>query len=168
MLDDIFENRDFYRPSTIKKHPLELKYAWIVLAIAIVFQIILVLASVVLTNLSIIPELPLLLYSGIFVFVVYNIYLFYAVRARYFAIDEHNVWYFKGLLKKTVTTQPFSRIQHLEIVKGLIDRQNNLAKIVVYSAGNSKYSLLIPGLSLKQAQSIRNQILESCHHVNSS
>lgn len=50
---------------------------------------------------------------------------------------------------------PFNRMQHSEVLQGVIDRQFGLARLAVFTAGGSSSDLVIPGLEAEQAYRMR-------------
>jgi len=89
-----------------------------------------------------------------------GIYIVLADKHKFFALREQDISYASGLLFKTIVTQPILRIQHVELKQGPIERKMQLAKLQLFSAGGALYTFEIPGLTLKQAESIRQFILE--------
>ena len=53
---------------------------------------------------------------------------------------------------------PFSRIQHVEIDEGPLERYFSLATLSVYTAGDSGKDLKISGLRIDLAQEIKDYI----------
>jgi membrane protein YdbS with pleckstrin-like domain len=56
--------------------------------------------------------------------------------------------------------QPLSRIQHIELKRGPLERSAGLATSHVYSAGGGAHTFEIPGLPVEQAQGLRQFILQ--------
>jgi len=77
----------------------------------------------------------------------------YALRAR-------DIVYKSGWLWKSTTTAPFNRVQHVMIDQGLIERQFNLAKLKVFTAGGSSSDLTIPGLNPITANMLKEFIVK--------
>jgi hypothetical protein len=83
---------------------------------------------------------------------VANIKKFYSVR-------EHDISYCSGLFFKKSVTQPLTRVQHVELKRGPIDRKVGLAKLQVFSAGGALHTFEIPGLKVAEAETLRQFIL---------
>lgn len=79
-------------------------------------------------------------------------------RMKY-ALREHDIIYSSGYVWRENTVVPFSRIQHVEVTEGPIDRLFDLSKLKIYTAGGSSSDLSIPGLLPKQAESLKHFIL---------
>lgn len=90
-----------------------------------------------------------------FLLVLTTIIRFYGFRIKGYAVRQHDIMYRRGLLFRTLTVVPFTRIQHSEVQQGVIERQFGLARLAVFTAGGSQSDLLIPGLKLEQAEQIR-------------
>ena len=74
---------------------------------------------------------------------------------RGYLIREKDIAYKRGLIKFKLTSIPFSRIQHVELIQGVITKQMDLASIKIYTAGGSSDDLSIPGLPIETAKQIR-------------
>ncbi len=74
---------------------------------------------------------------------------------RAYLIREKDIAYKRGLIRFTLTSIPFKRIQHVELTQGVLAKQMKLASIKVYTAGGSSEDLTIPGLNEDNAKQIR-------------
>lgn len=81
-----------------------------------------------------------------------------AFPKRKYLVRDKDISYKSGLFIKTITTVPFSRIQHIEIDEKPISRFFKLASISVYTAGDSSDDLEIKGLNKQKAQQIKEFI----------
>lgn len=64
-----------------------------------------------------------------------------------------------GVISKTERWLPRTRVQHVDIVGGPIERMLGLRHIVVYTAGTRVADLAIPGLSQAAAEGLRDEML---------
>ncbi len=87
------------------------------------------------------------------------IYSFLADPKKKYAIREFDVHFQSGLLFSSMVSQPIMRIQHIEIVRGPIERSAGLATLQVFSAGGANHSFQIPGLIYETAVELRQFIL---------
>lgn len=78
-----------------------------------------------------------------------------------YAVRHKDIVYKRGWLYKKQTTIPFSRIQHVDVRQGILERAYNLGKVNVYTAGGQGSDLTIPGLPFAEAQRIKAFILGS-------
>ena len=56
---------------------------------------------------------------------------------------------------------PISRLQHVELGRGPLERLFGLATLVVFTAGSENAAFRLPGLLVARAQALRDQILEA-------
>ena len=106
-----------------------------------------------------IPEYTVLIY--ILFFVLFALIVFYKILGfsrRKYALREKDISYKSGVITKTMTTVPFSRIQHVEIDEGPISRYFGLASLSVYTAGDSSDDLDISGIKKEEALRIKEFI----------
>ena len=66
-------------------------------------------------------------------------------------IRRGNVW-------RVDTIMPFSRVQHIDIAEGPLDRMFGLASLVMHSAGTHNSVVTLPGLLRDDAQNLRDHI----------
>ena len=65
----------------------------------------------------------------------------------------------RGLVWKHELLVPRSRVQHLDIERGPIERRFGLATLVVHTAGTRMYALRQPGLPDADALALRDALL---------
>lgn len=85
---------------------------------------------------------------------------FAADKRKFYAIRELDIHYISGLIFCKVVSQPVTRIQHVELKRGPIDRRLGLASLQVFSAGGEMHTFEIPGLPVATAKKIRQFILQ--------
>jgi membrane protein YdbS with pleckstrin-like domain len=66
-----------------------------------------------------------------------------------------------GILFVEERAVPVKRMQHVDLVRGPIERLFGLATLVVFTAGNEGSAFRVPGLRASVAQSLRDRILEA-------
>ena len=93
-----------------------------------------------------------------FVFVLVLSWILVGFSRRKYVLREKDVTYKSGVLIKTITTVPFSRIQHVEINEGLIPRLFKLATLAIFTAGDSSNDLVIKGIKKEKALKIKEFI----------
>lgn len=104
------------------------------------------------------------IYFGLILWVVY--YIFASHKHRGIAIRERDVLYKHGLIWHTRTVIPFNRIQHIETVRGPIERLLGLATIKIFSAGGLSSDLSISGLEAERATRLKRIILNKANSEN--
>jgi len=78
-------------------------------------------------------------------------------RRLAYQLREHDVSLRGGVIQHRVETIPFSRIQHVSVGRGLIERWLGLATLEVSSAGPD---ISVPGLSVADADRIKQVVAE--------
>ncbi|HEX7117750.1 MAG TPA: PH domain-containing protein [Longimicrobiales bacterium] len=79
-------------------------------------------------------------------------------RAWGFAVRDDDLVVRRGALWRTTSVVPHTRIQHVDTRHGPIERRLGLSHVVVHTAGSAGASLRIPGLSLDDAESLRDRL----------
>ena len=82
-----------------------------------------------------------------------------SVRKKAYLLRQHDVSYREGVFFKSWTTIPFSRVQHCEIIKGVVDNMMDLVELRVFTAGGSTSDLVIPGLKPEVAFVLKDHII---------
>lgn len=81
-------------------------------------------------------------------------------QAKTYTLRKLDLHYASGLFFKKVVSQPITRIQHIELKRGPIERKVGLATLQVFSAGGDMHTFQIPGLPMDTAQQLRQFILQ--------
>lgn len=71
----------------------------------------------------------------------------------------HDISFREGVFFKSWITIPFSRVQHCEIIKGIIDNLFGLVELRIFTAGGSSSDIVIPGLAPDVAFKLKEQII---------
>jgi membrane protein YdbS with pleckstrin-like domain len=66
-----------------------------------------------------------------------------------------------GILFVEERAVPVKRMQHVDLVRGPIERLFGLATLVVFTAGNEGSAFRVPGLSTSRAQELRDRIVQA-------
>jgi uncharacterized protein len=64
----------------------------------------------------------------------------------------------RGNFWRVDTIMPFSRVQHIDIAEGPLERVFGLASLVMHSAGTHNSVVTLPGLTRNDAQDLRDHI----------
>lgn len=75
-----------------------------------------------------------------------------------FAIREQDVHYKTGWLHHSIVSVPICRIQHMQVQQSALGKILRLAKLNIYTAGESSNNLTIRGVSFEKAQDIKTLI----------
>jgi membrane protein YdbS with pleckstrin-like domain len=121
------------------------------------------LAGLIVLHLLVFPEnvneFIILIYSTFIVLFGFILaYLAVSFTKRKYVLREKDISYKCGLLVKTLTTVPFSRIQHVETDEKPISRIFGLSSLSVFTAGDSSDDLVIKGITKQKALQIKEFI----------
>ena len=81
-------------------------------------------------------------------------------QVKSYALRESDLHYSSGLFFNKIVSQPITRIQHIELKRGPIERKVGLATLQVFSAGGEMHTFQIPGLPVDIALKLRQFILQ--------
>jgi membrane protein YdbS with pleckstrin-like domain len=78
-----------------------------------------------------------------------------------FSVDDRLMRMRYGILFVEERLVPVPRMQHIDLMRGPIERVFGLATLVVFTAGNEGSSFRVPGLAVGRAQELRDRILQA-------
>ena len=79
-------------------------------------------------------------------------------NARGYQISADRLRVVRGLLFRSDTVVPFSRVQHIDVEQGPLERFFGIATLTLHTAGNHNASVTLPGLSEPLAREMRESI----------
>lgn len=82
-------------------------------------------------------------------------------RVWRFSIDDRLLVARYGIIIRQEKVIPTNRLQHVDLVRGPIERLFGLATLVVHTAGTEAVAFRLPGLALDRAQDLRDRILRA-------
>ena len=82
-----------------------------------------------------------------------------STRKKEYLVRWHDISFKEGVFFKSWITIPFSRVQHCQIIKGLIDNLFGLVELRIFTAGGSSSDIVIPGLKPDIAFRLKEQII---------
>lgn len=90
-------------------------------------------------------------------------YLWPPVRYRHirYRLDAHGVTIRRGVVWRTVTSVPTSRVQHTDVSRGPVERYFDLATLVIHTAGTRDASVALSGLGHREAIALRDRLIEA-------
>lgn len=85
-----------------------------------------------------------------------------ALSYRYTAwkLDQEGMHIRQGVLWRSETSIPRSRIQHTDVSRGPLQRGFGLATLVIHTAGTQNASIPLSGLSYEHAMAVRDHLIE--------
>ena len=75
-----------------------------------------------------------------------------------YAIDGRLLRTVRGWLFHADTVVPFVRVQHIDVIRGPVDKMFGTASLVIHTAGTHNSIVTVPGLSPDRAAEIREAI----------
>ena len=77
----------------------------------------------------------------------------------FYRVDEQGIEIRKGVYWRTVINVPRSRVQHIDVSQGPIERRYGLGTLVIYTAGTDHAKVELSGLEHGRALRIREHLL---------
>ena len=145
-------------PADIALQSVELAYRNVLRARAAIFWLPLFIGSVVLDRLVLV-DLPVAGLAPLLVGLIAVSGIAVAPNRVYrrlgYAIDDRLLRVVHGWLFHTDTIVPFVRIQHIDVIRGPIDKLFGTASLVVHTAGTHNSIVVLPGLAPTRAADMR-------------
>ena len=79
-------------------------------------------------------------------------------RSWAWRMDEDELRIASGLLVRSDAVVPFGRVQHIDIVRGPLQRHYGLGSLVLHTAGTRSAAILLPGLEQSEAERMRDHV----------
>ncbi len=80
-------------------------------------------------------------------------YRFWRYRLR-----SEELYLERGIINRVRTIVPLRRIQHLDVSQDILEREFDLGKLIVHTAGSRSSEVVLPGLDYEEAQSLRDTL----------
>lgn len=80
-------------------------------------------------------------------------------------LRERDVSTRRGLIVRTTISVPFTRVQHVTVERGLLDRMFGLSQVVIFTAGALVADARVKGLTPDRADRLREGILNRSSDV---
>ena len=64
----------------------------------------------------------------------------------------------RGILNRVRTVVPLRRVQHLDVSQDIIEKEFDLGKLIVHTAGARSSDVVLPGLNIKVAEGLRDEL----------
>lgn len=79
-------------------------------------------------------------------------------RHTFWRLDEAGLAVRRGSLWQRETRVPATRVQHLDLKRGPLQRRRNLATLVVHTAGTRHSAVSVPNLDADDAERLRDRL----------
>jgi membrane protein YdbS with pleckstrin-like domain len=82
------------------------------------------------------------------------------LRYRYwrYALRTEELYLEHGVFNRVRTVVPLRRIQHLDVSQDLFEREFDLGKLIVHTAGGRSSDVAVPGLRYETAEQLRDDV----------
>lgn len=83
-----------------------------------------------------------------------------ALRYRFWRFDlrQDELYLERGIFNRVRTIVPLRRIQHLDVSQDVLEREFDLGKLIVHTAGARSSEVVLPGLHYGEAQQLRDTL----------
>ncbi len=81
-------------------------------------------------------------------------------RHIWYRVDDNGMAIWRGVVWRQVTSVPRTRVQHIDVIQGPLQRGFDLASLVMHTAGTQDASVSLSGLSHSTALRIRDFLIE--------
>ena len=81
-------------------------------------------------------------------------------RHTWYRIDAYGVEIARGRFWQRLITVPHARVQHIDVVRGPLERRFGLATLVIYTAGHEHSEVKLEGLSHEAALALRERLVK--------
>jgi membrane protein YdbS with pleckstrin-like domain len=85
-------------------------------------------------------------------------------RHTYWRLDDDGLAVRRGRLWQRETRVPATRVQHLDLKRGPLQRGRNLATLVVHTAGTRNSAVTVPNLDADDAERLRDRLARQIDH----
>lgn len=123
------------------------------LVLSLVPQLFPITPPLLKTLLLLVP-LTILLIGGLVTLLVVK-----QIKVKCYALRDHDIAYRSGLFWRKTTVLLFSRVQHIEVTSGPLQRRYGLASLKFFTAGGTSVDLKIEGLLREDAEKLKEFIL---------
>ncbi len=103
----------------------------------------------------------LTLWIGVMGLLTVTVIMWPALRFRHtrYRVDENALTISRGVIWRSVTSVPTSRIQHTDVLQGPLQRQFGLATLIVHTAGTQDAAVSLSGLAHRDALPLRDSLI---------
>lgn len=96
------------------------------------------------------------------VLIVAGLYVWQVPRLRYrawrYGLVGDELYVERGVLNRVKTVVPLLRLQHLDVSQNILEKEFDLGKLIVHTAGTRNSTVTVPGLAHAEAEALRDQM----------
>lgn len=83
-----------------------------------------------------------------------------SLRYRFwrYELREDELFLQRGILNRVRTVVPLRRIQHLDVSQDILEKEFDLGKLIVHTAGSRSSDVVLPGLHIEEAEGLRDRL----------
>lgn len=129
----------------------------------LILTVVFVLGTLIMAIVFLFREIELN-YLSVFLAIFWSLYflIFLYKGAEYrhyrFAMDDCGLYINSGVFWRKKIVVPRNRVQHTDIMQGPLDRQYNLAELVIHTAGTRSANVKLQGLFYDDAEKLRESL----------
>lgn len=75
-----------------------------------------------------------------------------------YRLRDEELFLERGIFNRVNTIVPLSRIQHLDVSQDIVEREFDLGKLIVHTAGTRSSDVILPGLDIDEAHRLRDEV----------
>lgn len=79
-------------------------------------------------------------------------------RSWGYDMDGRDLHIVHGVWTQVETVVPLSRVQHIDVSQGPLERANGVCRLILHTAGTQHSRVVLPGLSRETAESMRDEV----------
>jgi len=83
----------------------------------------------------------------------------YQFRWTSYVLDAEGIEIRSGVIWRTITNVPRSRVQHIDVSQGPLERSYGLGRLIIFTAGTHHSRVELPGLDHAVAFALRHHLL---------
>lgn len=83
-----------------------------------------------------------------------------SLRYRFwrYELRDDELFVQRGILNRVRTVVPLRRIQHLDVSQDILEKEFDLGKLIVHTAGSRSSDVVVPGLDIREAEELRDRL----------
>jgi membrane protein YdbS with pleckstrin-like domain len=79
-------------------------------------------------------------------------------RCWRYALRDTELVLVRGVFNRVHTIVPLRRIQHLDVSQDIFEREYDLGKLIIHTAGTRSSDVVLPGLEIEEAERLRDEM----------